>query len=132
MKSKLGIALLWVLVFLLGGVAGAVGQRLYWMRTRPAATRMVPPKPNEIIDGMARELKLDAGQKDSLKAIFSQSLGRYRALGQQYRPQWEAIRNETDEQIKQMLRPDQRAQYEAFLKKVYSRAPVVRSRQSSK
>ena len=132
MKSKVGIALLWVLVFLLGGVAGAVSYRLYWMYSRPAAPRMVPPKPADIIDGMARELKLDGRQKESLKAIFSQSLHRYRALGEEYKPQWEAIRNETDEQIKQMLRPDQRAQYEAFLQKVYSRTPVVRSRQSSR
>ena len=123
MKSKLGIALSWILVFLLGAVAGAVSHSIYRERIEPAAVTVTPPKRESIVDGMAREFKLDAQQKESLKSIFAQSIQRYRTLGQQYRPQWETIRKETDEQIKQMLRPDQRSKYEEFLKKAYSPPP---------
>ncbi len=82
------------------------------------------------MERMAREFDLDPQQKDSLKGIFDQSRQRYRALGQEYRPQWEAIRNETDEQIKQILRPDQKAKYEEFLKKVNSMRPRSSQRPS--
>ena len=45
MKSKFGIALLWVLVFLLGGVAGAVSHFLYQEHAKPATNAKIPPKP---------------------------------------------------------------------------------------
>ncbi|MGD0098868.1 MAG: hypothetical protein ABSC60_00825 [Acidobacteriota bacterium] len=123
MRSKLSIALLWILVFLLGGVAGAVSDYLYRGKKPAAAAPAVPPKPQDIIDGIARELRLDNQQKESLKAIFDQSGQRYRALRQQYRPQWDTIRNDTDEQVRAMLHPDQKALFEDLLKKVYSKPP---------
>ena len=80
---------MWILVFLLGGVAGAVSDYLFRAKRPVAVAPAAPPKPKDIIDGVARELKLDNQQKESLKAIFAQSGQRYRALRQQYRPQWE-------------------------------------------
>jgi uncharacterized membrane protein len=120
MKSKLGIALSWILVFILGAVAGAVSHSIYRERIKPTVASVTPPKHESIVDRMAREFKLDDQQKQSLKSIFAQSIQRYRTLNQQYRPQWETIRKETDEQIKKTLQPDQRAKFEEFLKKVYS------------
>ena len=127
MKPKSGIVLLWILVFLLGGVAGAVGLHLYREYVKPAPARVGPPKTADIVNGMTRELKLDDQQKELLKGIFERSIQRYRALGRQYKPQWEQIRNETDEEIKQILKPDQRAKYEVFLNKVKSTPPKRKS-----
>jgi Spy/CpxP family protein refolding chaperone len=116
MKSKLGIALSWIAVFILGWVAGTVSHYIYQQRIKPPAFRsMTQPKPGSIVDGMARELKLDDQQKEQLKSIFEQSRQRYVAIGQQYR----TARDEANEQIKQILNPDQRAKFEEFLKKVY-------------
>jgi uncharacterized membrane protein len=123
MKSRLSIALLWILVFLMGGIAGAVSHYLYWEHFK---------KPPDIVEGMARELKLDALQKESLETIFEQSRKRYWALAQQFRPQYETIRNETDEQIKNILRADQRKRFEEFLKKVYSAPPSPRRQTTRK
>lgn len=123
MKSKLGIALSWILVFLLGAVAGAVSHSIYRERIKPTVATVTPPKRESIVDRMASEFKLDDPQKESLKSIFAQSIQRYRTLGQQYRPQWETIRKETDEQIKQILKPDQRSKFEEFLKKGYAPPP---------
>jgi len=132
MKSKLGIALLWILVFLLGGVAGAVSHCLYQEHAKPATNSMIPPKPPDVVGWMVRELQLDERQKDSLKSIFSESRKRYRALGEQYKPQWEAIRNQTDERIKQMLNAGQKTRFEALLKKVYAPPPKQKPPQDSK
>ena len=123
MKSKWGIALSWILVFLLGAVAGSVSHSIYQERIKPTVAAITPPKRESIVNRMAREFNLDEQQQDSLKSIFAQSIQRYRMLGQQYRPQWETIRKETDDQIKKILRPDQRAKYEEFLKKAYAPPP---------
>jgi len=136
MKSKLNVALIWILVFLLGGVSGAVSHYLYQQHLKMPAPG-VPPKFKDIVDGMARELKLDTQQTESLKTIFGQSREQYHSLNQQFRPQYEAlneqykprfeaIRNETDDKIRKILRSDQRERFEEFLKKVQSAPPPQR------
>ncbi len=137
MKSKLGMALSWILVFLLGAVSGGIGLYLYARQVKPAVFQATPPKSGDILDRMANKLQLDAQQKESLKAIFASSRQKYQALNEQYKPQyrvlneqytpqWESIRNETNEQIKQILRPDQKVKFEAFLKKVAANPPARR------
>lgn len=108
MKSKFCMVLLWVMVFLLGGMAGAVGYHLYCEQK---------PKSDDFIEEMARDLKLDAQQTESLREIFDEAIKRYRELKQQYQPQFKTIRNETDEKIKSILRPDQQLLFEERLKK---------------
>jgi hypothetical protein len=103
------MALLWVLVFLLGGLAGSAGYHFY--------QNQKPKSKDDYIREMARDLKLDNQQTESLKAIFDESVNRYRALNQQFRPQWRAIRNETDDKIRSILRPDQKLLFEERLKK---------------
>ena len=133
MKSKLSVASLWILVFVLGGVSGAVSHYLYREHMK-TPTPAGPPRSRDIVEGMARELNLDPQQRESLKAIFGQTRQQvhtlnqqfkpqYEALNQQYRPQFEAIRDETDEKIRQILRADQKSRFEAFLKKIHSAPP---------
>ncbi len=126
MKSRLGIALSWVLVFVLGAVAGAVGQYLYRNQVKPAVARAAQPKPGAFLEGVTKMLQLDDQQKESLKAILARGRERYKQLGQQYWPQWNTIRHETDDQIRSILRPDQQAKWDAFLKKVWSKPPANR------
>lgn len=134
MRSKLGIALLWVLVFLLGGIAGAVSHYLYWQKVKPPVPAGIL-KAKDIQDGLAKVLDLDNQQKESLKTIFAKSKTQFRALNQEYKPKWEAIRKpfdaevmriraEFDEEVKTILRPDQRVKFEEFLKKVYATRPA--------
>lgn len=130
MKSKLGISLLWVLVFVLGGIAGAVSYYLYHKHVEKPTTTQFNAK--DFIDGLTRELKLDVHQRESLKTIFEQTRNKFRALNQQYgpqydvlnhqyRPRYESIRNESDDKIRSILRPDQKARYEEMLRKVKAR-----------
>jgi len=144
MKSKLGILSLWILVFLLGGVAGAVSHYLYVRKDLKKVTvTPSPPKRRDIQEGLARVLDLDAQQKEELKTIFAKSLTQFRALNKEYGPKWEAvrkpfdeevlrIRKEFDEEVKKTLRPDQRAKFEQFLKKVYSQPTTPRTAQPAK
>jgi hypothetical protein len=151
MKSKLGIILLGILVFLLGGIAGSVSYHLYWKHIRSTFTGM-PPKPDDIIDNIAKSLKMDDLQKESFRTIFNQTRHNfqtldeefgpkyealnkqygplYEALHQQYRPQWETIRNESDEKIKKILNQEQRKKFEDFLAKFKS-APQMKIKPSN-
>jgi len=118
MRSKLGVVLLWILIFLLGGIAGAVTHYLYCNQVKPKTTAVPARKSqDEIINEMAQFLKLDLSQKESLKTIFDESRKRYRELNLQYQPQYKAIRSETNERIKSLLRDDQKLRFEEWIKK---------------
>lgn len=117
MKSKTGAALLLLLTFLMGSVAGAVSFYLYRDHFTAASPRRSGSQPSSqgITGVLGNYLDLDAQQKEELKTIISRSRDHYRALSQQFRPQYEMIRNETRQQIRHILRPDQRAKFEEFL-----------------
>lgn len=119
MKSKLSIAFLGIVIFLMGGIAGAISHYLYREHLKAANVPKMPTY-QDILDGMAQELMLDAQQKEALALIFDKSRKRYFNLALEYRPYYEKIRIETEDQIKKMLRPDQRKRYEEFLQKVYA------------
>jgi uncharacterized membrane protein len=147
MKSRLGITLIVIVVFLLGGVAGAVSHYLYVKDQLKLAASMKgppkPPKPGDIQEGLAKILNLDSQQRESLKAIFAKSKEQFIALNQEYKPKWDAVRSPFDEQVmkiriefdgevKKILRPDQRATFEEFLKKVYAQPPGSRPAQPAR
>ncbi len=120
MKSKLGVALLWIAVFLLGAIAGGAGHHLY----REHLEKAYSPQPlfthEDIIKWMADYLEMDAQQTESLRVIFDKSRGRYIDLAEEFRPRYDAIRIESENEIKNILRPDQKKRYEEFLEKVQS------------
>jgi uncharacterized membrane protein len=120
MKSRLVAALLWIAVFLLGAIAGATSHYLYWEHLKASYTPASPPTHEDIVEWMAGYLKLDEQQTESLKVIFDKSRQRYIDLAEEFRPRYETIRIETDDQIKSILREDQRKRFEEFLKKVQS------------
>lgn len=117
MKSKLSIALLWTLIFLMGGTGGWISHCLYRDHIQSAVPAKATPKAQEIMDKMAMELSLDEQQKKDLKAIFDESRTQYRELNAQFRPQYETIRDNSDNKIRAILRSDQKARFEAMLKK---------------
>jgi len=130
MKSKRNIVLLGILIFALGGVAGAVSFYIYREHNRAPAAKPAS-LPRDVVEDMARELNLDAQQREKLRVIFGESRKRFHALNEQFRPlygnlngqflpQWEKIRDETDDQVRKILRLDQKSHYEEFLKKVHA------------
>jgi Spy/CpxP family protein refolding chaperone len=144
MRSKLGIALIGIVVFLLGGVAGAVSHYLYVKdQLKLAAVPKGPPKPGGIQEALAKKLDLDSQQRESLKVIFAKSKEQFTALNREYKPKWDAVRSPFDEEVmkirtefdgevKKILRPDQRATFDEFLKQVYAQPPVRRPTQPAR
>jgi hypothetical protein len=110
------MVLLWILVFILGGVSGAVGYHIYWNQARK-------PNPEIFIQKMARYLKLDSQQAKSLKAIFDESIQKHKEANKQVQALHKDIVNETRRKIENILQPDQKLLYEEWLKKYRPRKP---------
>ncbi len=142
MKSKVIVILLGIIVFLLGGVAGAVSHYLYREHIRQAFLKD-GSRQYDVVEGMAKELKLDSKQKENLRIIFNDIRNRTLVLNKQFRPQYEAvnkefkpryeainkdfmpqfevIRKESDHRIQSILRDDQKVLFEKFLRNIYQR-----------
>jgi len=129
MKSKLGVILLGILVFLLGGIAGAVSRYLYCERVKASVPKTIP-RVEDVVERMAGVLKLDAQQKIEIKVIIGESRNRYRELSRQFRPQYEKIVQESDNRIRALLRDNQKPLFEEFLKKY--KAPAAPKSTSAK
>ena len=127
MKSRLGIVLLGILIFLLGGIAGAVSHYIYCEQQK-AAVRSI----EDVVDWMAAELKLDEQQKAQVRVIITDIRGRYRTLWQEFRPRYEELRTESDDRIDALLRDDQKALFAEFLKKLKSTTPASSQPPASK
>jgi hypothetical protein len=116
MKSKLGVILLGILVFLLGGIAGAVSRYLYCERMKVSVPKTIP-RVEDVVERMAHILNLNAAQKTEIKVIIGESRDHYRELSRQFRPQYEKIVQESDNRIRTLLRDDQKPLFEEFIKK---------------
>lgn len=133
MKSKVAVIFLGILVFLLGGIAGAVSHYLYreQVKAKASGARTIP-RVEDVVEGMAKVLKLDAPQKAEVKVIISESRNRYRELWKQFRPQYEQIVQDSDNRIRALLRDDQKPLFEEYLKKIKAKQKPAAQPASSK
>lgn len=120
MKSRTRATLLMLGIFMLGGIAGSVSVYLYRSQVEASGPRGSRSSRN-VVEDLARSLNLDVDQKERLKVIIDQSRDRYRALSLQFRPQYQLIRTETRDAIRQILREDQRVQFEERIKEMDTR-----------
>jgi hypothetical protein len=122
MRSKTSATLILIATFAMGGIAGGISHSLYQSRIALRNSRSaVQPNPQGITAALGGYLNLDPAQKDQLKEIVSRSRERYRALSQQFSPQYDQIRNETRQQIRNLLRADQQGKFEEFLRDMDTR-----------
>jgi uncharacterized membrane protein len=129
MKSRTGAGILLLGVFVLGAVAGAVSHSLYKSHVEAASAKSRMKGSQKIVDDLALGLNLDPQQKEKLQVIINRSRDRYDALSVQFRPQYQVIRNETNQEIRQILREDQKAQFEKIISQWDSRRKSRGSRE---
>jgi len=105
--------LYFVLTFLLGAVIGAVGLYLYawygghWRR---------PLNRGQFVHDLTRQLQLSDQQASQVNQIMNDSRKKYDQLHNQVRPQFEALRDETDGQIRQVLTPGQVSKFNELVR----------------
>jgi hypothetical protein len=122
MKTRTSATLVLLLTFALGGITGAVGFYLFAGRVGAAGGRDGGrPSPHHIVEELAQALALDSSQKEQLQAIITEGRERYRALSEQMRPQFDEIRHQTRQQIRQILREDQKPELDRFFQELDKR-----------
>jgi hypothetical protein len=131
MKSKVYVTLLVILIFLLGVVAGSVGTHLYRDHLKRVALKTGKPR-FDYVEELAKELKLEPQQKQSLRLIMDESRKYYRELGLEFKPKFEAITNDSNQRIKGILRDDQKMLFEEFLAKMRKLQQNSRSQNATK
>jgi hypothetical protein len=93
-------------IFALGAVTGAVGHSLYSSHVNPPESR----RPHrDTVEELARDIPLDAAQKEQLRTIVGKSRARFQDLRQQ-------IRNQGRDEIRGILRDDQHARFEEIMR----------------
>ncbi len=122
MQSKTSATLVIVLTFLLGTIAGAAGYYLVNNQVLARTNRGVERSaPHNIVDELASGLSLDSQQREKLKAIVEKNREKYRTLSAQMRPQFDAIREQSRQEIRLILTDEQKARFEKIVKEIDER-----------
>jgi hypothetical protein len=111
--------LLVLVLFFLGIALGSVGTYLVTMRAeaaRPVAT--LAHNPAHTMAMYTRDLNLDAVQQGQIQAILSDMRAKYAALHEKLDPEYEQVRQQGRERIRQLLTPDQRPKFEDLLRQI--------------
>jgi Spy/CpxP family protein refolding chaperone len=110
--------LLVLVLFILGIALGSVGTYLVTMRVqaaRPQAT--VAHNPGHMAM-FTRDLNLNPDQQTQIQAILNDTRARYAELHQKLDPEYEQVRHEGRERIRQALTPEQRPKFEELLRQI--------------
>jgi Spy/CpxP family protein refolding chaperone len=111
--------LLVLVLFFLGIALGSVGTYLVTMRAeaaRPVAT--LAHNPAHTMAMYTRDLNLNADQQGQIQAILSDMRAKYAALHERLDPEYEQVRHQGREQIRQILTPEQRPKFEDLLRQI--------------
>jgi hypothetical protein len=115
--SRAAIALYVGLVFASGLVLGAFGQRLYTASTVAAKQR---PNPEEMRKRIVAEyesrLKLSPEQLGRLNVILDETRARMEEARKGMRPAYQKIHEDQVAKIRELLNPDQQAEYDKMRK----------------
>jgi Spy/CpxP family protein refolding chaperone len=110
-NNRKAIALI-VLVFVLGVALGAVGHTFFDRHVLGAR----PQTPPRGVARLTKELNLTPDQQKQIGEILADMQHRFDALHQQMSPQFDQIREQGHDQIRQILTPEQRPKFEDLLK----------------
>jgi Spy/CpxP family protein refolding chaperone len=116
--SRKAFLVVFVLV-LLGIALGSVGT--YVVTTEVQAARPHPSLSHNYAGTVAmftQGLSLSPDQEKQLESIFNDMRGNYEALHQKLDPEYEQVRHEGRERIRQILTPEQRPKFEDLLRQI--------------
>jgi Spy/CpxP family protein refolding chaperone len=118
-QSSRKAVLLVLLLFVLGIALGSVGT--YLVTTRVQAARPVATLVHNPAHTMAmytRDLNLDADQQTQIQAILNDMRAGYASLHEKLDPEYERVRQQGRDRIRQILTPEQRPKFEDLLRQI--------------
>ena len=115
-RSKVTAVLLLVLVFI-AGVAAAWGAHEFGARTDGCRRGGGRRGPDAMVAYLGRELDLSAGQRDSIRAIFTRHKPATEALWAEVRPRFDSLKARVRADIDVQLSPEQRARHQQLIER---------------
>jgi Spy/CpxP family protein refolding chaperone len=117
-KGSRKAALLVFVVFVLGIALGAMGAMVTSrvVAARPQASLL--HNPAGTLAMFTRGLDLTPDQQKQLEAIFNETRARYAALHQKLDPEYEQVRQQNRDKVRQILTPEQRPKLEELLHRI--------------
>jgi Spy/CpxP family protein refolding chaperone len=115
--NRKAIALV-VVVFLLGIALGGVGIFLVTARVQASRAQATAHNPGSTMALFTRDLNLTVEQQSQIQAIISDTRGRYAELHDKFDPEYERVRHEGRERIRQTLTAEQRPKFEDLLRQI--------------
>jgi hypothetical protein len=112
--NRKAVALL-ALVFSLGIGLGAVGHMAAERDVFAARQRNNTRSERKFLNRLSNDLQLSAEQQQQLNAVLADTKARYDAIRQSVNPQYQQIREQSNERIREVLNPEQRAAFDQFL-----------------
>jgi Spy/CpxP family protein refolding chaperone len=107
--------LYFALTFVLGVIVGGVGILLFgWYSGR---WHHRPPRTEQIVEYLHRELNLDPAQTQQVRKIVEETGKKFAAIHKQMDTQFDAVRDESREETRKILGPDQLAKFNALVQK---------------
>lgn len=117
--SRKAVLLVFVL-FVLGIALGSLGTYVVTTRVLAARPQLIPPR-NSSPSHMAmftRDLNLTPEQQNQIQAILNDTRAHYAALHERLDPEYEQVRQQGRDRIRQLLTPDQRPKFEDLLRQM--------------
>ncbi len=115
MTSRVKGALLLIVAFLLGAVAGALGFGIYQVR----AGYWRPPRGERlqqlVMRRLSHELKLTPDQRQQVEAVVRETGQEFTRLREEVGPRFREIRTRSRDRIRALLNPDQQARFDALV-----------------
>lgn len=111
--SRAAVAVYVGLIFLSGLVLGALGQRLYTVRSVDAGVRRNPDEwRKRYTEEMRTRLSLNADQMSQLNGILDRTRQEFKEARERQKPEMDGIRDRQVNNIRAILTGPQRAEYE--------------------
>jgi Spy/CpxP family protein refolding chaperone len=111
--------LLVIVLFVLGVALGSVGT--YLVTTRVLAARPQSPVARTASQHMAmytRDLNLTSAQQGQIQAILNDTRANYASLHEKLDPEYEQVRQQGRDRIRQILTDEQRPKFEELLRQM--------------
>jgi Spy/CpxP family protein refolding chaperone len=110
--------LLVTVLFVLGIAIGSVGTYLVTMRVQAARLAAPVHNPAHTMAMYTRDLNLTPDQQTQIQAIMNDTRAHYADLHQKLDPEYEQVRQQGRERIRQILTPEQRPKFEELLRQM--------------
>jgi Spy/CpxP family protein refolding chaperone len=117
-KARSEAAIVVAMVFLLGVLLGGVGNHLWSERVWGVRADVPAPQAKHLSAELTQELQLTPDQQKQLHVIIEDTQSKWRALYGPLDTQRDQIREESHDQMRAILTPEQKPKFDAFMKRV--------------